>query len=233
MGIKEKIRELRERRRTEEEEAETRVEARKKEREERYARELPEAILKQRELFAELRQAGIIAMLEEMTYPLKIQLLSIPGEQGVSSNELVDELSGRSEAETDADTRRVIELLENQEWKGQIMYPRQFEDGSIRDGSIDPTLRIVIDNDTPRRSITPKFRRGPLKSVEITYSPPNHPMGREILTIKGEDITYEGSIERNNLDAIEEGIAKAFLDPSVKRPSSPDFHPHAKIDAAI
>ncbi len=198
MSIQEKIEQLRARRQAEEEEEREREKQREQTRSERFARELPGALEEQRKLFDELREAGIIGLLEEMTYPQRIN-----PDPGATPNADLSKEDG-------------INDLENQEWKAETLYPEQRGDGSV-DGNI---LVIRVSNSTIHRQSLPRLRRGPLKVVKVTYSRYPYSPNRT-LRVLGESETLRitiygnGKANHEEVGRFEDGLTEAFFRPQI------------------
>lgn len=213
MGIREKMAEIRAKEKNDEEADQLNERVREAQKRQRFSTDLPEALRAQAELFSDLKNAGIIEMLEEMTYPQKIQPVS-----SITDRELamVDELNILQEVlppmekqEMNEHIDSILDGIHRQEWQAQVMLPEQFGDGNINKSK----LVIKVTNDTPRRQMKPFSERGPLKTVEITYYKPPPFSGKDTLTIRGMWETHEGGINEERLKDIEISLAEAFLKP--------------------
>lgn len=171
-----------------------------------YAIEVDEMIVRQRVLVEALKQIRVVAILEGMTAPEKLARVhtsSDLAEMGRRMDALyygppsIKEISAE-EIETDSRRWRA------QQWQGMVLPPRQ-----LNDGSLDSTLRIVVDNDVFSRKMAPPGWAGPLKRVILDYS------AEGMLTIRGRGVTFQGIATSGSYDkeAIETGLVEAFRDP--------------------
>ncbi len=213
MGIRERMAEIRTKQLADEEADQLREQEEETRKRERFNTELPEALRAQADLFSDLKNAGIIALLEEMTHPQDVQPVLITPDQELG---IIDELSIlrevlplREKQEMDEHIDTLLDGIQKQEWRAQVMLPEQYGDGSIDKSK----LVIKVDTNTARRQMKLFSGRGRLKTVEVTYVKPPPYSGTSRLTIRGMWETYEGSIDEERLSDIETGLAKAFLEP--------------------
>ncbi len=168
---------------------------------ERYTAGLPEARRVQAELLEELRQVGVVPLLEEMAGPINpIE----PSRKDDGSSEyrkyLVDSL-----LEGLKSVHRQFRGI----WTPSIPLPEMRADGTPK-----PTLKIQIERvrtESMRPNMSPNFEP-PSLSVNVEY----HTDGR--LIIAGEKTTFNKRVrgETNYNSEYEEVIAQAFLEPRVK-----------------
>lgn len=224
------------------------------ERRERYQREYPEALRAQKALFDELKEMGIIEMLEEMTYPDKIAPIYTYTAEEVatmhkSTVELIEDLRKEIVPEGEAERsnlppnphhwpsaeefKKAFDEMARQEWRGFMIQPQQNSDGSI-----DPTLHIYINNDTPRIHSNPHLGRlnktVKLSYARISHAPPSHPPSSSwrVLKIEGGMTTFQRAVTKDDFDkeAIENALAYAFLHPQVEQPPmQPPVHLEPRI----
>lgn len=193
----------------------------KREQGRRYQQELPETLRIQRALFEELQAMGIISMIEEMTVPDKVVRLQTPEEKletEKKTRKRFDELkTGIVETIT---AKQIMEDLRRNEWGPQVLLPEQKDDGSV-----EPTLRILVQDNPLKRG------RGNRKTVNISYSE------KKILTIEGEDVTFQDQVTQNHadkdtIDTIETALAHAFLKPQFPKISPRNFDMNTPIGIA-
>lgn len=221
MGLKERITQQKQAMRDAEEAEEARAKLVERERNERYSRELPEMILAQRPLLLELRDIGVLALLEEMTYPEEIHFPQTEAEKKAEYREGPDLPPVSSISKVDPEeARRIVTELQNQQWGGGVQYPEQ-----LADGSPDSTLRIRITNDIAARRMYRRIHHYTPQWVDIAYSQDRH-----LTVLGGKGPTFYEFVDVNNPDmsAIELGLARAFIDPIEESPTPPIPHFHTR-----
>lgn len=184
-------------------------------REQLYAQQLPDALRIQQGLIEDLRAIGVIDMINAVITPDVITPNKTREEELKIWKRAKAEQLKKPRVTTYMDPRLVSKIwfeMWDQKWQGGIFYPSQREDGSL-----DPTLRIGIDNDTTSFEYYHEDTLGPLKSIIVSYSP------ERVLTIEGTETTFKGVVTRENVDkdAISTAFGKALQRPTIQHlPSS-------------
>jgi hypothetical protein len=161
----------------------------------RYKNGLEHALQIQSLLLEDIRQLGIIPLLEEVIG--EIPPIEIGKAKGFE--DIVDEL--RKSLDKIANTPDCV-------WSGNILAPQMLEDGTP-----DPTLVIVIRR-TETEAMIPNmshFEGYPELKVTIEYTP------KKVLTIKGEEVTFNGPVD-SSTGNLKEEIAQAFALPQTISP---------------
>lgn len=186
-----------------------RVQKTEEERLERYRSELPAMILAQRPLLMELKTIGVIALLEEMISPDKIEFPMTPeeasAEKALREQRIQAYLSNQNRGVIPVSEDRLSDFakrmqdLNKQEYKAYVSDPKQLEDGSV-----DSTVHIKVSDNVAFRAMSDFYREG---WIDLAYS-----MDR-VLTINGEYTTFNEQIDPTNVDMgrIERSLARAFI----------------------
>ncbi len=203
MGIKERIAELWAKEATDRLARKLVEDELKKQKTERYIRELDPMILEQRNLFNQLEELGVIAMLEEMTQPSKITPIETNQERS-SYNPVKLEKPAKAKVVTlpTEEVKERIAEYTGQKWHGRMLRPEQLEDGSP-----DPVLRVELLN----YEGFPLRGRERKRIVSVSYSQ------NKTLTVSGELTTFSGVVSKENvnLNTLEDAFAKAFHKPFI------------------
>lgn len=180
---------------------------------EQYATELPDAIFKQRELLEALKRIGVVPMLEEMIDPDKLYFPLTPAEQIEERERVRLAISriGSSEKIDRAAVQVALSRMYTQKWRGRVAEPMQREDGTL-----DLSARIRIYSSEMGNG------SGGEQWVDVSYS------SIKRLIIQGKEAFFDGHAtpQRFDIQAITDGLARAFLHPNFKKlPPGPD-HSH-------
>lgn len=205
MGIKESVERLtqgraEEERRIREEEARQR-QAREEQRRAQFDKELPEVTRQRRLLLQDLRAIGVIGMIEDMIKPDKIAPILTEKQKAANRKKSQRGLTAKQLAALPP-LLGLNASRPRQEWAGKLLQPHQEDDGAV-----NPTLVFSIS--TPEQYTYPVPQK--ISQVTVTYT------RDRILTVKGQDVTFESRVTRkkHDIDEIELGLAKAFVYPEI------------------
>lgn len=234
MGVKERIEQLR----TTETTERTRLENERKQRETKHQqdlkaareRQLPKVLQTRRRLFVELEAAGVIDIIGEAIFPDKVPEIITQAQAQRTQEKRRRAIERHNKSKTPQthillsrdDNKSFTQIMRESEeqrrsqtWK---LYPADIRQED--DGTLDPTLNYSIAN----------IRRGfhgenmnPDQYVQIAYSPDR------ILTIQGEEVTFQGKLNRQNAnkEVLEYALAIALFKPQIIKPPEPAVPPHS------
>lgn len=196
-------------------------------RNDKYHREVHSRRNEQAPLLEELRDTGIVAMIEEVTGQV-IESIPVRSQEWLArqveahDKELPPPIDRwPTPEEIDENIRRSRET-ESKEWQVSVEWPELSQES---EGIWDTTLRIKAT----KMGTAFDIRRGrvPRAVVTVTYSP------ERLLTIEGENKVYSGALpikSPETQEVLENVMAQAFLHPkkvdSPRRDFRPMFNPH-------
>ncbi|MDO8621045.1 MAG: hypothetical protein Q7R31_02075 [Candidatus Levybacteria bacterium] len=192
-------------------------------REQLYIQELPAALKIQQGLFEDLRAIGVIDMIDKMIEPDKILPIEMPKKPQVSRETPKQSKPGITTYMDQEKVNRLWFGTLNQKWQGGIFNPRQREDGSL-----DPTLRIWINNDTTSFGLYREEYMIPLKTVMVSYS------SEKVLMIEGAKTTFKDVVTIENADKWTIAFQQALQHPMAQhlpssRPSDAEMSAHCNF----
>lgn len=225
MSVKEKIQAAQEQiARAEEEnrhlEQQAQEEAAKKfyARDDKYHREVHSIRNKQAPLLEELRDTGIVAMIEEVTDQV-INPIPVRSQEWLALQVYHHEkgLPPFTDHWPTAEDLRKAAEAEHKEWQVSVEWPELSQEG---EGIWDTTLRI----EATKMGTAFDIRKGrvPRAVVTVTYSP------ERLLTIKGENKVYSGALPTKSpetQEVLENVMAQAFLHPKKIEPIPKSMRP--------